>query len=141
MLRLGTHRFHVGKDGKTCDERLKGKSSQRPIVQFGECVWFKPIKRNSDNMAKYEARWYDGVWIGINERSGEGIVMCGNQVVKCRCIRRKPPSERWNGHLLKEFTKPPWAPNGEDQDHRITTRLRRESDEEEVSAGRQIEKR
>ncbi len=116
-------RYHVGQDGKTAYGRLKGRESQRPIVQFGECVMFRPVKKNSDAMDKYEPRWLEGCWLGMVERSGEGIIHYNGEIVKCRSVRRRPLSERWNGKVLKAMIRTPAEPNGPNKNVHIGTQI------------------
>ena len=53
------NRSSQGKDGYTAHRRLRGREFNRPITEFGECVWYyKPRKAQR---GKIEPRWADGV--------------------------------------------------------------------------------
>ena len=76
------NRFHIGKDGKTAYERMKGKQFKREVAEFGECVWyFKPGIKGKNKM---EPRWESGIWLGIRDVSGEIIVGTAEGVLKAR---------------------------------------------------------
>ena len=42
------------------------------MAEFGECVWY--LKSDSAGKDKYVNRWCEGVWLGINDETGECIV-------------------------------------------------------------------
>ena len=66
------NRLHEGSDGKTPYERSRGKRASILGLEFGERVLFKiPPKQK---MAKIEARWTEGVFVGVRRRSNEVIV-------------------------------------------------------------------
>ena len=64
---------------------------QKETVEFGECAWYlkpKSVRRN-----KADARWKDGIWLGIRDRSGESLVGAEHGVIKVRSVRRKSTQE------------------------------------------------
>ena len=81
------NRYSVGKDGATPYKRLKGRSFQRPIAEFGECIWY--LKHKTSQRGKLQPRWASGVFLGIREESGEIIVGTDQGVIKSRTFRRK----------------------------------------------------
>ena len=36
-------RYLVGKDGRTAQERKRGRACQAPLAEFGEAVWYRAI--------------------------------------------------------------------------------------------------
>ena len=105
---------HEGRDRMTASEREKGAKSSQPLAEFGELVLFRPLRsehgRESGGQEKFEPRLEDGVYLGIEDRSGVSRVGTAHGVVKARDIRRKPASERWCAEALRMFTGTPWDP-------------------------------
>ena len=56
----------------------------------------------------------DGIYLGVEDRSGESRIGTARGVVKARDFRRKPESERWSATALRAFIGTPWdpTPNG-----------------------------
>ena len=42
-----TH-LRIGADGKTAWERVTGRPCAQPLVEFGEVVWAKPLRRSEE---------------------------------------------------------------------------------------------
>ena len=126
---------HEGKDGKTATERSQGERSPMPLACFGEKVHFKPLTGSSvgrtDNL---EARWDDGIWLGIENRTGEVRIGTESGVIKCRSIRRKPEEEKWSVATLKALKGSPWdpSPGSESQQGDTVVKTPGQSTEEEV---------
>ena len=38
-------RYLVGKDGRTAQERKRGRTCKIPLAEFGELVWYRPIDK------------------------------------------------------------------------------------------------
>ena len=87
-------RFRIRADGVTAYTKLKGYNPIKPIVEFGEAIWFKPLKvGNSDS--KSEDRWADGIWLGTLLRTNENTIAARNGLVyRAGAIKRKPGGER-----------------------------------------------
>ena len=106
---------HEGMDGMTTSEREKGAKSTQPIAEFGESVLYRPLRgeagRESEKHEKFEARLEDGIFLGIEDRSGEARIGTVHGVVKCRDFRRKPESERWSAEAVRRFAGTPWDPS------------------------------
>ena len=58
-----------------------------------------------------EARWKEGVWLGIRVESGESIIGTSEGVVKARDFRRTPENGgRWCKEGFDSFVGLPWEP-------------------------------
>ena len=114
-------RYSVGADGRTAYQRNKGKPASSAIVEFGEKVFYKPLGAARDQS---DARFEFGHFIGLSETSNEVILATedGN-VVKARCIRRLPKSQRWHGEWLQALKGTEIQPNPGEHDTRIRVRL------------------
>ena len=67
------NRMEVSSDGKTAYERMKGKRSETPGLEFGEKVLWKYFP--GQKMEKLNARWGYGMFLGVRPRSNELIVV------------------------------------------------------------------
>ena len=100
--------FHVGSDGKTAHQRIRGKPFNQQIAAFGEQILFKRHKTTGQQQ-KLAVNWMDGCWLGFNTRTGEHIVSNNAAVVTCRSIRRRNKEERWNRELLLGILRNHWS--------------------------------
>ena len=101
------NRLEVGKDGKTAMERIKGKRSAVPGLEFGEKLLWKIPKKKK--MAKMKQRWAYGIFLGVRRKSGEVWVASENgEVRKGRAVRRIPVAKRWGGDSRRWVKHVPW---------------------------------
>ena len=54
-------RYEVGRDGRTAYELHAGKPYRRQIVEFGERVYFMPIRPGGARQMKLDPMWQDGI--------------------------------------------------------------------------------
>ena len=93
------NRFHVGQDGRTPFERVKGKAYKGEVVEFGRVIYHRhPGKVEGGSM---EPRWSEGVWLGKNARSDEHMISDETgRIVKAGGIALKPENESWDGERI-----------------------------------------
>lgn len=112
------NRYMVYKDGHTAYRNITGKSSKRPVANFGEKVLYMPLKTERLKMDKVDAKMKEGLWLGIKHRSDEAIIGTPGGVVKARTIRRLPKDKRWDQALINSFRGTPRRPiPGVESDH------------------------
>ena len=103
-------------DSKTPYERVKGKRSEVMGLEFCEKeLWkYHPGKR----MAKFDARWSYGLFLGVRSRSGELIVVDGEskEVKYVRTVKRIPEEQWWDPNNLELITVVPWNRGGGDKE-------------------------
>ena len=89
-MRTCTKEFQVGSDGKTAQQRLKGKHSNQVKVEFVTAVMFRVCgKVQGSSMGE---RWFHGLFLGKKARTEENIVMRDNgSVVRARAIHPGVP--------------------------------------------------
>lgn len=93
--------YSIGKDGLTPEQRKRGPSRVKPIVQFGERALFRLA--HTVKLEKEQARWAEGIFLGILDISQEYIF--GN---KCGVMRTTYPPhrlekhEQWSVPMLRE---------------------------------------
>ena len=60
------------------------------------------------DLNKWDARWGEGVFLGIRAISNEVYVGTPEGVIKCRAIRRRVIDQRWNLDLFNRVRGVPW---------------------------------
>ena len=123
-------RFSIQDDGKTPYQRLTGRKWNRPMVTFGEKVYFRPLdsyrvsKEGESERKKGDlaSRVMSGHYVGTHGRNADVLVMTSQGVIRGNTVHRKPESERWDRTELKELKGTPWAlrpRSAEDVEHRL----------------------
>ena len=109
-------RFEVGVDGRNANERLKGKRYNKELIPFGECIHYNLID-NDQRKTKLEARWCDGVFLGMRKGSDEYLVGTKDEVYKTRSVRRKADQDKHDQKQLLEVRGLPWQPTPDNQNN------------------------
>ena len=101
MWWLVRHVAHVrllrarGQDGKTAYQRSRGVESNVKMVHFGELCRYK-CRAQEPGVAGTKARWSQGVWLGIEQRSNQNIVFdIQHGIQHARTIKRFPNEQKW----------------------------------------------
>ena len=89
-----------GHDGLTAYNRVCGREFRTKLLTFGEYCSFKnrsqePLDRNADGR-----RFHQGVFVGIDRRTGQYMIYAGDEIKLSRTVMRVPESEKWNKDLL-----------------------------------------
>lgn len=106
----GAHnRFRAGQDdGKTPQERA-GWQSQSLVQEFGEVVQFIPF-RSESRADKFDAKFREGIWLGLDSRTDEGIVGTRYGVYRTSTIKSVPEDQRWDVVKVLSVVGLPWDP-------------------------------
>ena len=89
--------------------RIRGKSFDKALCEFAECVHYKIPKRlKGPELNKWDNGWGNGIFLGVRAISSEIYVGTPDGIVKCRAIRRKVPADRWDRSFLEGFRGLPW---------------------------------
>ena len=99
-------RFNVAADGQTPFQRIRGKTAERPIVEFGERVLAQELRAGDDGRSNTEPRFEEGAVLGIDDRSDEVIVHTADGLKRCRNIQRRPGREQWSRELVLSVARP-----------------------------------
>ena len=60
---------------------------------------------------KLDARWEEGVWLGVHMESGESLIGTNEGVAKARDFKRKAENGgRWSVVDFDKFVGVPWEP-------------------------------
>ena len=87
------NRICIGKDGYTAFQRYKGRIYNGEVCDLFECVLFKVA---SPDEAKLDDRFRLGVWVGKTARGDDHLIFDGDEVRKCRTVKRRPEYLRWD---------------------------------------------
>ena len=104
-------RYQVGRDGRTAYELHADKAYRRLMFEFGERLYFMPVRLGGARQAKLDPAWQDGAFIGIRDRSDEMLNMTPSGVYKTRNVRKRPELERWDFEFLTTSKGTPWKLN------------------------------
>ena len=115
-------RFKIGDDGKTPYTRLTGRKWKRPMVQFGERVWFRPLaayRKGGD----LETKVLEGLYVGTHGRNADVLCMTETGVYKGTSLKRMPEGQRWSKENFSKLLGAPWKlrPNLKDTEDVDTT--------------------
>ena len=100
-------KYHIGEDGKTAYERLKGKKFSRAIVEFGEKVHYKKNpKGHKEN--KLDSKWAEGYFLGFYWKTSEALIGTAEGVKRAGTIRRVGAHRRWDAEGLDKIRGVPW---------------------------------
>ena len=110
------NRMEVASDGKTPYERVKGKRGEMLGLEFGERVMWK--HHPGKVMEKLNARWGNGLFLGVRARSNELIIIdeTSKELKYVRTVRRVPEEQRWDSNNLQWVTMVPWNKGPSDKE-------------------------
>jgi hypothetical protein len=101
-------RYKMGADGKTAYQRLKGKRPSGRIMPFGETIlWMQP-KGTEKRANKLEPKHHYGVFVGVEPKSGEFLVLTPDGAVRARTVHRLQPDKRWDLEFVSSVKGAPW---------------------------------
>jgi len=108
---IGTiiNRHLIGDDGRTAYERIKVRATHQPLLPFADAVLYR-IPQELHQAPSLEPRWGDGVFLGINGRTGEYIIGTATGAIATRTIKRRPDNEKWKAELIEQVNYYPWDP-------------------------------
>ena len=62
--------------------------SQAPVAEFGEKIMYMMSKKTSKSGPKVDAKFHDGIWLGLRMKSDESMIGTLSEVVKAKTVRR-----------------------------------------------------
>lgn len=107
--------FQRGPDGKIAFERFRRKSYRRNLAEFGEKVACRIGKL--DTIKKLDARWSEGIFLGVQWRTGEALIGTREGVLCSSAIRRINSARRWSTEDVLGVRGVPWHREPELEEH------------------------
>ena len=94
----------VREPGKSAYELTKGRAHIEPVAEFGEFVFFKPLKtkRESEHKDSWRDRFCEGFWIGSLFTSSENFIITAGGVSKAGAIKCKTQVAKWSSSRLDQ---------------------------------------
>ena len=77
----------------------------RRHVPWSEKVFYQ---EQSKKKVQVEAKWREGIFIGIKDESEVAVVGTPHGIVVARCIRRVPKEDSGDGMLFNSIKGAPW---------------------------------
>ena len=90
------------------------------LLEFGERVLLQPLDHKQ--LGSAQARWEEGVSVGLKMNTSERLVATPDGVCKTRSIRRRIESERWDVEEIAKVTGTPWKPHLHSDDDQLRSR-------------------
>ena len=95
-------RFAVDESGRTAFERMIGHRVRHKVFALGDRIFFKsatdPGHRN-----KLDGEWLCGLFAGVASRSGEYLVIVGDQIFKAPIARALLEKQAYDGKVVQEM--------------------------------------
>ena len=82
-------RFVLRESGRTAYESITGHRCKQPTFMFGETIMFR-CAPDKTGRHKSESEWSIGVFVGVESRSSEYLIVNKHGLYKCRTMRRLP---------------------------------------------------
>lgn len=98
--------FQRGPDGKTPFERIRGKPCRRTLTEFADKVHYRTGK--IDHIKKLEPRWSEGIFLGINWRTGEAYAGTKDGVMCSSATRSLTPDRKCSREYVLGVRGVPW---------------------------------
>ena len=100
------NKMRIGKDGKTSELRGTGRRWRKPMVQFGEKVWFRKI--GEDGVSSVASRMTQGIFVDQHDRTGAVLCTVKNGVVQGKSWTKQLLSDAWEPTNWRGLCGTPW---------------------------------
>ena len=67
-------RYAVDIDGRSPYQRMRGREANRPVVVFGESVYYMPLNTSQRTRAKFGDKLLEGILLGVSLRTDECLI-------------------------------------------------------------------
>ena len=98
-------KYKVRESGRTAYESITGHRVKHPVVMFGETLNFK-LKQDEARRRNMESDWSTGIFVGVDPRTSEALVISAEGLFKCRTVRRVIREDAFNPKWLEEAITP-----------------------------------
>ena len=86
-----------GQDGLTAYQRIRGRELRTRLMAFGEKCRFKT--RSQETSAADGRRFHEGIFLGIDRRTGQYMLHADDGIKLARTVVRVPEVEKWSKDL------------------------------------------
>ena len=86
--------YAKGNDGRTAYQRVKGRDFRTRLMQFGEFCRFKNRAQELIARASGGTRFHSGVFVGIDQRTGQYMIYSDDSINLARTVVRVPNVEK-----------------------------------------------
>lgn len=105
------NKFHVGPDGKTAYEHVRGRPYRGEVFAFGTPVLHRVVGHVQG--ADMRERWLEGIYLGKQFASDEFLVSTTEgEVVRARAVLPRPGGVKLTKEMLDKIKGSPWNPTG-----------------------------
>ena len=91
-----------GQTGRTACREARGHDAEATVAEFGEKIMYMTSKNRSKSGPKADAKFHDGIWLGLRMKSDESIIGTPNGVIKATTVKEAPSPNPC--HMLEETT-------------------------------------
>ena len=98
-------KYKVRETGRTAYENMTGHRVKHPVVMFGVTLHFK-LKQHESRRRRTESDWATGIFVGVDPRTSEALVISVDGLFKCRTVRRIAREEAFNQKRIDEAVTP-----------------------------------
>lgn len=95
------NRYRIDSDGRTAEQRRSGRKFKRPIVLFGETVFFRPVAVPSSRVGDDAVNMRKGLFVGHHARSAAGLVLASSGLQRGTSIHRLPEHLIWDNAFVE----------------------------------------
>ena len=98
-------KYKVRESGRTAYESITGHRVKHPVVMFGETLNFK-LKQDEARRRNMESDWSTGIFVGVDPRTSEALIISAEGLFKCRTVRRVIREDAFNPRWVEEAVTP-----------------------------------
>ena len=97
-----------GHDGRTAYQRVRSREFRTRLLTFGEVCRFKNRSQEPVTRAQDGQRWPAGVFVGVDQRTGQYMIFSDGEVRLARTVVRVPEVEKFDKEALTNVQATPW---------------------------------
>ena len=96
-------RYRIQSDGKTLDQRRKGKRWRRQAAELGEKAEFLPVAARREGRVTGDAeRMMDGICVGHRDRTGASLFLSEYGWLRGTSVQTKTADQQWDNEFIRK---------------------------------------
>ena len=120
------NKYHVGPDGRTVYERLKGRPYSGTMFEFGQVILYKTSSKVQGG--DMSAGWKKGIWLGKRFTTEEHLIATTDGLVAMSGAVREHPGVTWDSKMFDSVVGVPWDPLAKNRGQDASERHERVAD-------------